>query len=165
MEPYTNFVWIFASLKENVTDGKNNFDYVHVGPFYANDKDRAEIRYDDILLWLAEADIQENDVTDGMALINKIRDRAANSTGLLKYADGQYESHYKIGDYPTIGVTQAYAFAALQWERRLELALEGNRCFDLVRWGIIGNYLNSYYASESKGIPSYLSAGNFVLSH
>jgi len=152
----------FASLKENVTDGKNNFDYVHVGPFYANDKDRAEIRYDDILLWLAEADIQENDVTDGMALINKIRDRAANSTGLLKYADGQYESHYKIGDYPTIGVTQAYAFAALQWERRLELALEGNRCFDLVRWGIIGNYLNSYYASESKGIPSYLSAGKFV---
>jgi hypothetical protein len=151
----------FASLKENVTAGKNNFDYIQVGPFYENDKDRAVIRYDDVLLWLAEADIQENNVSAGMQIINTIRNRAANSTGLLKYADGQYESHYKIGDYPT-GVSQAYAFSALQWERRLEFAMEGSRFFDLVRWGIIGNYLNSYYTTESKGIPSYLSAGKFV---
>jgi hypothetical protein len=40
--------------------------------------------------------------------------------------------------------------------------MEGCRFFDLVRWGIAGNYLNSYYATESKGIPSYLSAGNFT---
>jgi hypothetical protein len=152
----------FASLKENVTAGKNNFDYVHVGPFYDNDKNRNVIRYADVILWLAEAYIQENDVPDGMALINQIRDRAANSTGLLKYGNGQYESNYKIGDYPTSGVSQAYAFAALQWERRLEFALEGSRFFDLVRWGIIGNYLNSYYSTESQGIPKYLAGGNFV---
>jgi hypothetical protein len=152
----------FASLKENVTAGKNNFDYIQVGPFYENDKDRSVIRLDDVMLWLAEAEIQENNVSAGIQIINTIRNRAANSIGLLKYADGQYESHYKIGDYPTTGVSQAYAFSALQWERRLEFAMEGSRFFDLVRWGIIGNYLNSYYATESKGIPSYLSAGNFV---
>jgi len=151
----------YASLKENVTAGANNFDYIHVGPFYGNDKDRIVLRYADLLLWLSEAEIQEGDVSDGMALINQIRERAANSTGLLKLANGQYESKYKVGDYPT-GVTQGFAFSALQWERRLELAMEGCRFFDLVRWGIAGNYLNSYFATESKGIPAYLSGGNFV---
>jgi len=150
----------YASLKENVTAGANNFDYIHVGPFYGNDKDRIIIRYSDVLLWLAEAEIQENDVPDGMTLINQIRDRAANSTGLLKLVNGQYESKYKVGEYPT-SVSQGLAFSALQWERRLEFAMEGCRFFDLVRWGIAGNYLNSYFATESKGIPTYLAGGNF----
>jgi hypothetical protein len=151
----------YASLKENVTAGTNNFDYIHVGPFYGNDKDRIVLRYSDLLLWLSEAEIQEGDIADGMAIINQIRERAANSTGLLKLANGQYESKYKVGVYPT-NVTQGFAFSALQWERRLELAMEGCRFFDLVRWGIAGNYLNSYYATESKGIPTYLSGGNFT---
>lgn len=147
----------YASLKENVQKG----NYVQVGPFYGSDKNRIVLRYADLLLWLAEAEIQEGDVANGMAIINQIRERAANSTGLLKLANGQYESKYKVGVYPT-NVTQGFAFSALQWERRLELAMEGCRFFDLVRWGIVGNYMNSYYTTESKGIPAYLSGGNFT---
>jgi len=151
----------FASLKENVTAGKTNFDYIHVGPFYENDKDRIVLRYADVILWLAEAQIQEGDVADGMANINIIRARAANSTGLLKFANGQYESNYRVGQYPT-NLSQKTAFAALQWERRLEFAMEGSRFFDLVRWGIASTYLNNYFQTESQGIPKYLAGGKFT---
>lgn len=39
-------------------------------------------------------------------------------------------------------------------ERRIELAMEGLRWFDLIRWGDIVNTMNAYYASEVK-IHSY----------
>ncbi len=43
---------------------------------------------------------------------------------------------------------QSTALQALQWERRLEFAMEGYRFFDLVRWGIAGPTLNNFFAVE-----------------
>lgn len=40
-------------------------------------------------------------------------------------------------------------------ERRLELALEGHRYFDLVRWGIAKNVLESYSQFEGTYLPFY----------
>jgi hypothetical protein len=56
--------------------------------------------------------------------------------------------------------TQEYARQALRWERRLELAFEDYRFFDLVRWGIAATYLNNYFREESKK-RSYLSTAVF----
>jgi len=150
----------FASLKENVQKGS----YVQVGPFYANTKNKIVLRFADVLLWKAEALIELNRSSEALPLINQIRTRAANSTSLLKMANGQPESNYKISTYQD-GVncnwTQSYARNALQWERRLEFAMEGNRFFDLVRWGIADTYLNSYFLVE-KNKRKYLKDGLFT---
>ena len=40
-------------------------------------------------------------------------------------------------------------------ERRIELAMEGHRWFDLVRWGNVVETVNAYYESEKKVHPYY----------
>ena len=122
-----------------------------VGPFFGSAKNIDIIRYDDVLLWRAEALIRLGRQDEALPLINEIRTRAANSTGRLKLADGSFASNYRISTYqPGINCdwTQAYAFAALQYERRLEFGMEGSRFFDLVRWGIAAQTLNDYFAVE-----------------
>jgi hypothetical protein len=51
----------------------------------------------------------------------------------------------------------ASAMQALKMERRLELAMEGHRFFDLRRWGEAESVLNDYLAVES-GRRNYLTA-------
>jgi hypothetical protein len=46
-------------------------------------------------------------------------------------------------------------------ERRLELAMESERFFDLVRWGDAEKVMNAYYAKESQ-IRDYLKGANFT---
>lgn len=137
----------FASLKENV---KRN-QYIKNGPFYANAKNRIVIRLADVMLWKAEALIELGRQNEALPLINAIRTRAMNSTNRLKLANGNFESNFKIDTYKpgdNITWTKESAREALRWERRLELAMEGSRFFDLVRWGVAHSYLNNYYQSE-----------------
>ena len=73
-------------------------------------------------------------------------------------------ANYNVGEYPATGWTQDYARRAVRMERRIELAMEGHRWFDLIRWGEVVETVNNYYASEVK-IHSYyegasLSADN-----
>lgn len=101
---------------------------------------------------------------EALPIINQIRSRAANSTGLLKLANGQPESNYFISTYQdgiNCNWTQDFARNALRWERRLEFAMEGNRFFDLVRWGIADTYLNTYFQVE-KTKRAYLKDGLFT---
>ena len=153
---------VFASLKENVQKGCSCM--VQVGPFYANTKTRIIIRLADVMLWKAEALIELGRQDEALSLINEIRTRAMNSTGLLKMADGTSESNFKIDTYqPGVNCTWTKEFArqALRWERRLEFAMEGNRFFDLVRWGIADTYLNQYFLQE-KTKRAYLKDGYFT---
>ena len=57
-------------------------------------------------------------------------------------------ANYKIGLYPAAGWTQDYARRALRTEMRLEKALEGERYFDLVRWGIAQEVMTAYFEAE-----------------
>ncbi len=123
-----------------------------LGPFYGSSVNMDVIRYDDVLLMMAEAQIQLGNQAAALPLINQIRTRAGNSTGLLKNASGVNPSNYKIDIYkPGVNIAawdQPTAFKALQWERRMEFAMESPRFFDLVRWGIAGPTLNAYFAVE-----------------
>ena len=149
----------YASLKENVRRDQ----YIQNGPFYANAKNRIIIRYADVMLWKAEALIELGRQDEALPLINSIRTRAKNSTGLLKFANGNFESNFNIDIYkPGINSTWTKEFAreALRFERRLEFAMEGTRFFDLVRWGIADTYLNAYFNTE-KTKRAYLKDGLF----
>jgi starch-binding outer membrane protein, SusD/RagB family len=121
---------------------------------YAYDTDSKNkdiIRYDEVLLWKAEALIQLGRQDEALPIINDIRGRAQNSTGYLKMADGSPISNYKIELYipgENCEWTQDFAFKALRWERRLELAMEGERLSDLVRWGIADEVMNKYFDKE-----------------
>ena len=136
-----------------------------LGPFYGTSVNMDIIRYDDVLLMNAEAQIQTGNPAAALPLINQIRTRAANSTALVKKADGTNPSNYRISTYqPGVNIPtwdQATAFKALQWERRLEFAMESPRFFDLVRWGIAAETLNNYFAIEKVRHP-FLSSAHFT---
>jgi len=139
------------SMKETVAYTDPSF--TRFPPFMSSSKDWEVIRYSDVLLMKAEALIQSGDEIDALPLINQVRTRAMNSTALLKQADGTPTSNYHMDIYkPGINCTwtNAYAWQALMFERRLEFAMEGYRFFDLVRWGIAADYLNTYFATEAK---------------
>jgi hypothetical protein len=136
-----------------------------LGPFYGTSVNYDIIRYDDVLLMQAEAQIQLGNPAAALPLINQIRTRAANSTGLVKKLNGANPSNYKISTYqPGVNIPvwdKATAFKALQWERRLEFATESPRFFDLVRWGIAAETLDAYFAVE-KGRRPFLTNAKFT---
>lgn len=122
------------------------------------------LKLDDVILWKAEALIELGRQDEAPDLINSVRQRAMNSTGMLKDANGKPYSKYVVALYkPGVNIdwTQTNARQALQWERRLEFGMEGYRFFDLVRWGIAAEVLNKYFDVESKR-RSYLKIGHFA---
>ena len=68
---------------------------------------------------------------------------------------------YKIGLYTTPFISVAQADSAVQYERRLELAMEGQRFFDLRRWRIADTEINSYITRERTRIP-YLAGVTYT---
>ena len=109
------------------------------------------IRYADLLLYKAEALIEMggNGVEEARILINEVRDRAKNSEYVKDFKDNSKNAaNYKIGLYPAAGWNQEYARKALRTEMRLEKALEGERFFDLVRWGIAKDVMTAYFNAE-----------------
>ena len=97
------------------------------------------IRYADVLLMKAEAAYHLKKEEETRALINQIRARACTSTypkGFLK-DQNVYSPTGFVNNLPDIpsNVSGEELYEALKHERRVELAIEGLRYWDLVRWG------------------------------
>ena len=88
--------------------------------------------------------------------------RAATSIGRLKFADGTPTGNFDVQPYVPgkncPAWTQEFALKALRWERRMEFAMEGDRFFDLVRWGIAAETMNSYISVEQNKRVYYRGA-------
>lgn len=118
------------------------------------------IRFADVLLWAAEAEVEAGSLENARALVNQIRARAANPAGFVK--DGAVDAaNYKVGLYTTPWTDKVVARKAVRFERKLELAMEGHRFFDLVRWGDAATALNAYLNYE-KTKRSYLNGATFT---
>ena len=123
------------------------------------------IRYADLLLLIAECQIETNDLAGARKNINLVRARAANPAGFVM--DGTVPAaNYVINEYPAAGYpfdSQVNARLALHMERKLELGQEGHRYFDLNRWGITETELNRALSYE-KTMPwgTNLYGGAFV---
>ena len=107
-------------------------------------------RYTDVMLMRAEALIEIGQLGEARTIINDIRQRAKNSVAKhIQYAADQCE----IALYPdTYFKDKETARKCLQWERRLELAMENGRYFDLRRWGIASKTLNAYFETEKNDV-------------
>ena len=120
------------------------------------------IRYSDVLLWAAECEVEIGSLETARTYVNMVRSRAANPDGFVKEADGTTPAaNYVVGTYDAVWTDQAVARQAVRFERRLELAMEGHRFFDLARWGTAATVLNKYIQEESSK-ASYLSGASFT---
>lgn len=123
------------------------------------------IRFADVLLWAAECEIEIGSLERARTLVNYVRERAVTGQMVEVAYDylGNYlpSANYYIGLYNTAWSGQDVARKAVRFERRLELALEGHRFFDLVRWGIAAEYINDYLNVEKTRLP-HLAGASFT---
>ncbi|MNY28005.1 SusD family protein [compost metagenome] len=108
------------------------------------------IRLADVYLMAAECEVEAGSLPNALTLVNKVRARAAKLP--VKQVEGAAVAAYKVSPYPSFP-DQGYARKAVRTERRVELALEGHRFYDLVRWGIAKTTLDSYFQFEGGYFP------------
>ena len=120
------------------------------------------IRYADVLLLLAECQIETNDLEGARANINAIRGRAANPDGFVMEADGVTPAaNYQISLYESFPDAD-FARRALRMERKLELGMEGHRFFDLNRWGVATTEIRRILAYEAPLRSALYSGAEFA---
>jgi len=117
----------------------------------------------DAMLLYAECLADKGNLSDAMGWVNKIRERAALPVNIIKQADGTPAANYKVAPYPSSHAAftdKATCIKAIRMERKLELAMEGQRWFDLVRWG--GDYMASEIAAYLNYEQHYIPNGKFT---
>lgn len=133
------------------------------------------IRFADVILWAAECEAEVGSLANALALVNRIRTRAADATGWVHtYVNaanptGGFTStpaaNYKVSTYPAgFFSSKEIARKYIQFERRLEFGMEGHRFFDLQRWdgitggpmgnGFMAKQINDYLAHENQ-VPNF----------
>lgn len=117
------------------------------------------VRFADILLMAAEAEIETGSLEVARTYINRVRARAANSL-LLNGANPA--ANYVIGQYLLPFANRDAARAIVRFERKLELGMEGHRFFDLVRWAIAATEMSAYLAIEAVRRPTTLNGAVFT---
>lgn len=117
------------------------------------------MRFADVLLMAAEAEIEVGNIDVARTYINRVRTRAAASLVMNGSAPA---ANYVISPYPTAFADKATARKAVRFERKLELGMEGHRFFDLVRWGIADIEINAYLAKEGTRRGEALGGSTFT---
>ena len=140
------------------------------------------MRFADVLLMTAECEVEVGSLDQAETYVNMVRNRAANPNGFM-YLNATYNASsstyspqttpgdkYLIKPYPSGTFSsqgKIYARNAIEFERRLELAMEGQRFFDLSRWdngtGSMAATLNAYISVEKNRTGFYLinNSANF----
>ncbi len=149
----------YVSLKHNV-DPALIGSYLIKGSYWASSMNRIVFRYADVLLMRAEALAQLGQADQAINIVNQLRSRAATSTQMISnypntYGVKMYISNYR-GSY-----SKDEAIKIVKMERRLEMGMESERFFDLVRWGEAAQVLNKYYSEEIDHCAIY-SAAHFT---
>jgi hypothetical protein len=122
------------------------------------------IRFADVILMLAECEVETNNLERARQLVNLVRARAANPAGFV-LDGGAPAANYKVGIYTTPWTSQATARAAVRFERKLEFGMEGHRFFDLVRWDVAAAEINRILDYNSgKSNPSINNKRNYLIS-
>lgn len=97
------------------------------------------IRYSDILLVYAEACCELNELPEALAKLEMVRNRArGGNTSVLPKRETSDQNELR---------------EFIRHERNVELALEFERFYDLVRWGIAGNEIDNFVEGKHELYP------------
>lgn len=141
----------YVTLKQNVDP---DCGYLVKGSWWGTPMNRIVFRYADVLLERAEAYAQLNETGEAIKLVNEIRKRAKQSTGMIANYPSDYGVKFNISTYNG-SYSQEEALKIVKMERRLEMGMESERFFDLVRWGEAEKVLNKYFAEEANKCSIY----------
>lgn len=141
----------YVTLKQNVDP---DCGYLVKGSWWGTPMNRIVFRYADVLLERAEAYAQLNETGEAIKLVNEIRKRAKQSTGMIANYPSDYGVKFNISTYNGT-YSQEEALKIVKMERRLEMGMESERFFDLVRWGEAEKVLNKYFAEETNNCSIY----------
>lgn len=141
----------YVTLKQNVDP---DCGYLVKGSWWGTPMNRIVFRYADVLLERAEAYAQLNETGEAIKLVNEIRKRAKQSTGMIANYPSDYGVKFNISTYNG-SYSQEDALKIVKMERRLEMGMESERFFDLVRWGEAEKVLNKYFAEETNNCSIY----------
>lgn len=144
----------YVTLKQNVDP---DCGYLVKGSWWGTPMNRIVFRYADVLLERAEAYAQLNETGEAIKLVNEIRKRAKQSTGMIANYPSDYGVKFNISTYNGT-YSQEEALKIVKMERRLEMGMESERFFDLVRWGEAEKVLNKYFAEEANNCLIYRDA-------
>ena len=152
----------FVSLKQNVDPSLTDTYLFVCDNQWASSMNRVVFRYADVLLMRAEALAQLGKTAEAISLVNQVRTRAMGMTSSSVVANypTKYGVHYAIGKYNGT-YSKDETMKIVKMERRLELAMESERFFDLVRWGEAATVINRFYTTESEKM-NFLSGSMFT---
>lgn len=141
----------YVTLKQNVDP---DCGYLVKGSWWGTPMNRIVFRYADVLLERAEAYAQLNETGEAIKLVNEIRKRAKQSTGMIANYPSDYGVKFNISTYDG-NYSAEETLKIVKMERRLEMGMESERFFDLVRWGEAEKVLNKYFAEEANNCSIY----------
>jgi hypothetical protein len=129
------------------------------------------IRFADVLLMAAEAEIEVGDPEKARTYVNHVRTRAANPAGFVMKGAAP-AANYVIDTYPAGWAKDNATREKVRFERKLELSGEGHRFYDLCRWsgayggtsptpGYVESVLKSYIDYESPKLPIAMSGMSY----
>jgi hypothetical protein len=151
------------SPKKNIHEQSSGSELLSGGwaPTQQNGVNIHLFRFADALLLEAEARVETGDLATATTLVNLVRTRAgqkaqgpgtSRATIAVPINDPSITwAVYRVSPYPATFANQAYGREAVRAERRLELAMEGQRFFDLRRWGIGATVINGYLTGVGGG--------------
>lgn len=147
----------YVTLKQNVDPESG---YLIKGSWWGTPMNRIVFRYADVMLERAEAYAQLGETSEAVAIVNQIRQRAKQSTCMIANYPSDYGVKLNISTYDGT-YNQEETLKMVKMERRLEMGMESERFFDLVRWGEAETVLNKYFAGETDNCSIY-SAAHFT---
>lgn len=122
---------------------------------------RIDIRLADVYLMYAEVSLRTGDTGTAKEYLEKVRARARGTESILPEFPA-----YKVPDYKAgyalhqLADTAEDLELAIRHERRVELAMESHRWYDLCRWGIAKSVMDAYKSTESAEAQAQM--GEFI---
>ena len=149
----------YVTLKQNVDPASGYLMKGKTSEYWVSAQNRIVFRYADVLLERAEAYAQLGQSAEAIAIVNEIRERAkiSGEMGIISGYPHAYGVRMNVGLYNG-AYSKDEAIRIVKMERRLEMGMESERFFDLVRWGEAASVLNKYYVEEADNCNIYTAA-------